>query len=104
MYYEAYVFNYVVLDISIISPMPHQAHNPNNYGTALMSAPPQVIAPNLHTNLLNVYIQIVNKMALQQQQQRQRQRQQQQQQQQRQQKQKPSAGEVHYCCRTTFFC
>jgi hypothetical protein len=42
--------------------MPHQAHNPNNYGRALMSAPPQAIAPNPHTNLLNVYIQLANKM------------------------------------------
>jgi hypothetical protein len=41
---------------------PHQAHNPNNYGRALMSALPQAIAPNPHTNLLNVYIQIANKM------------------------------------------
>jgi hypothetical protein len=39
----------------------HQAHNPNNYGRALMSAPPQATAPNPHTNLLNVYIQIANK-------------------------------------------
>jgi hypothetical protein len=30
-----------------------------------MSAPPQAIAPNPHTNLLNVYIQIVNKMGFQ---------------------------------------
>jgi hypothetical protein len=29
---------------------------PNNYGRALMSAIPQAIAPNPHTNLLNVYI------------------------------------------------
>jgi hypothetical protein len=27
-----------------------------------MSAPPQAIGPNPHTNLLNAYIQIVNKM------------------------------------------
>jgi hypothetical protein len=33
-----------------------------------MSAPPQAIAPNPHTNLLNVYIQIANKMGFQQQQ------------------------------------
>jgi hypothetical protein len=38
--------------------MPHQAHNPNNYRKALMSAPPQTIAPNPLTNLLHVYIQI----------------------------------------------
>jgi hypothetical protein len=44
------------------SPTPHQAHNPNNYGRALLSAPPQAIAPNPHTNLLNVYIQIANKL------------------------------------------
>jgi hypothetical protein len=31
-----------------------------------MSAPPQAIAPNPHTNLLNVYIQIANKMGFQQ--------------------------------------
>jgi hypothetical protein len=31
-----------------------------------MSAPPQAIAPNLHTNLLNVYAQIANKMGFQQ--------------------------------------
>jgi hypothetical protein len=30
-----------------------------------MSAPPQAIAPNPHTNLLNVYIQIENKMGFQ---------------------------------------
>jgi hypothetical protein len=40
----------------------YQAPNPNNYGRALMSAPPQAIAPNPHTNLLNVYIQLANKM------------------------------------------
>jgi hypothetical protein len=55
MYYVAYVYKYN-------SPTPHQAHNPNNYGRALLSAPPQAIAPNPHTNFLNVYIQIVNKM------------------------------------------
>jgi hypothetical protein len=60
MYYVAYVLNYVVLDISIIPPKPHQAHNPNNNGRAQMSAPPQVITPNPHTNLLNVYTQIAN--------------------------------------------
>jgi hypothetical protein len=42
------------------------AHNPNNYERALMSAPPQAIAPNPHTNLLNVYTQIANKMGFQQ--------------------------------------
>jgi hypothetical protein len=31
-----------------------------------MNAPPQAIAPNLHTNFLNAYIQIVNKMEFQQ--------------------------------------
>jgi hypothetical protein len=31
-----------------------------------MSAPPQAIAPNLHTNLLNVYIKIANKIGFQQ--------------------------------------
>jgi hypothetical protein len=31
----------------------------------LMSAPPQAIAPNPHTHLLNVYIQIANKMGFQ---------------------------------------
>jgi hypothetical protein len=51
--------------------MPQQAHNPNNYGRALLSALPQAIAPNSHTNLLNnllnnllyiqLYIQIANK-------------------------------------------
>jgi hypothetical protein len=30
-----------------------------------MSAPPQAIAPNPNTNLLNVYIQIANKMGFQ---------------------------------------
>jgi hypothetical protein len=40
----------------------------NNYGRTLMSAPPQAVAPNPHTNLLNVYIQIANKMGFQQQQ------------------------------------
>jgi hypothetical protein len=33
--------------------MPHQTHNPNNYGRALMSAIPQAITPIPHTNLLN---------------------------------------------------
>jgi hypothetical protein len=60
--------------------MPHQAPNPNNYGRALhsappqaiapsphSSAPPQVIAPSPHTNLLNVYMQLANKMVFQQQ-------------------------------------
>jgi hypothetical protein len=55
MYYVAYVFNYVVLDISVIPPTLHQAHNPNNYWRALMSAIAQAIAPNPH-NLLKVYI------------------------------------------------
>jgi hypothetical protein len=31
-----------------------------------MSAPPRAIAPNPHTNLLNVYIQLANKMGFQQ--------------------------------------
>jgi hypothetical protein len=31
-----------------------------------MSVPPQAIAPNPHTNLLNVYVQIANKMGFQQ--------------------------------------
>jgi hypothetical protein len=44
---------------------PHQAPNPNDYGRALLSAPPQAIAPNPHTNLLNVCIQIANKMGFQ---------------------------------------
>jgi hypothetical protein len=39
-----------------LPPTPHQAHNPNNDGRALLSAPPQAIAPNPHTNLLNVYM------------------------------------------------
>jgi hypothetical protein len=43
------------------APQAQQVHNPNNYGRALMSA----IAPNPHTNLLNVYIQIANKMGFQ---------------------------------------
>jgi hypothetical protein len=30
-----------------------------------MSVPPQAVAPNTHTNLLNVYIQIANKMGFQ---------------------------------------
>jgi hypothetical protein len=38
-----------------------QAPNPNNYGRALLIAPPQAIASNPHTNLLNVYIQLANK-------------------------------------------
>jgi hypothetical protein len=33
---------------------------------ALMSAIPQAIAPNSHTNLLHLYIQIANKMGFQQ--------------------------------------
>jgi hypothetical protein len=65
MYYVAYVlcsFRY-----KYYSPTPHQAHNPNNYERALMSVIPQAITPNLHTNLLNVYvyIQIANKMGFQ---------------------------------------
>jgi hypothetical protein len=44
--------------------LPHQARNPNNYGRALMSDPPQAIAPNPHTNLLKLYIQFTNKMGL----------------------------------------
>jgi hypothetical protein len=44
------------------SPTPHQAPNPNNYGRAILSSPPQAIAPNPHINLLIVYIQIANKM------------------------------------------
>jgi hypothetical protein len=52
--------------MSIIPPTPHQAHNPNNYGRALMSAIPQAIPPKLHTNFLNVYIQIANKTGFQQ--------------------------------------
>jgi hypothetical protein len=47
--------------------MPQQGHNPNNYGRALMSAPPQAIAPNPYTNFVNVYVQIANKMGFQQQ-------------------------------------
>jgi hypothetical protein len=35
-------------------------------GRALMSALSQAIAPNPYTNLLNVYIQIANKMGFQQ--------------------------------------
>jgi hypothetical protein len=31
--------------------MPHQAHNPKNYGRALMSVLPQATAHNPHTNL-----------------------------------------------------
>jgi hypothetical protein len=45
--------------------MPHQVPNPNNYGRAIMSDPPQAIAPNPHTNLLHVHIQIANKMGFQ---------------------------------------
>jgi hypothetical protein len=41
------------------------APNPNSYGRALMSVPPQAIAPNPHTNLLNVYIQLANEMGFQ---------------------------------------
>jgi hypothetical protein len=51
---------------------PHQAHNLNKYGKALMSAPSQAIVPNHHTSLLNVYIQITNKLGFQQQQQQQK--------------------------------
>jgi hypothetical protein len=61
MYYVAYViimcFRYKYYSLT-----PHQAHNLNNYGRALMSVIPQAITPNPHTNLLNVYIQIANKM------------------------------------------
>jgi amino acid permease len=64
MYYLSYVFNYVILDIYNF-PTPQHGHNPNNYGRALMSAPPQAITSNPHTNLLNVYIQIANKMRFQ---------------------------------------
>jgi hypothetical protein len=48
------------------TPTPHQAPNPNSYGRALLSVPPQAIAPNPHTSLLNVYIQLANKMGFQQ--------------------------------------
>jgi hypothetical protein len=34
-------------------------------GGALMSAPPQAMAPNPHTNMVNVYIQIANKIGFQ---------------------------------------
>jgi hypothetical protein len=40
----------------VYSPTSHQAHNPNNYGSTLMGALPQAIAPNPHANLLNVYV------------------------------------------------
>jgi hypothetical protein len=56
-----------VKEVEIVA-TPHQAHNPNNYGRALMSAIHQAITPSPHTNLLNVYIQIANKMGFQQQQ------------------------------------
>jgi hypothetical protein len=59
MYYIASSFRY-----KYYSPTPHQAHNPNDYGRALLSAPPQAIAPNPHTNLMNIYIQIANKMGV----------------------------------------
>jgi hypothetical protein len=51
----------------IISVLTRALYNPNNYGRALMSAPPQGIAPSPHINLLNVNIQIANKMEFQQQ-------------------------------------
>jgi hypothetical protein len=54
-----------VMPYKYYSPTPHQAPNPNNYERALLIAPPQAIAPNPHTNLLNVHIQIVNKMGFQ---------------------------------------
>jgi hypothetical protein len=55
---------YLIMQFKVkyYSPTPHQAHNPNNYGRALMCGIPQAITPNSHTNLLNVYIQIANKM------------------------------------------
>jgi hypothetical protein len=65
MYYLGYVFNYVILDIRIIPPRPNRVIIPNNYGRTLMSAIPQDITPNPHTNLLNVYIQIANKIGFQ---------------------------------------
>jgi hypothetical protein len=37
-----------------------------DYERALLSAPPQAIAPSAHTNLLDVYIQLANKMGFQQ--------------------------------------
>jgi hypothetical protein len=40
------------------------AHNLSDYARAVMRAPPQAIAPNPHANLLNVYVQIANKMGL----------------------------------------
>jgi hypothetical protein len=64
MYYVAYVlcsYRYMYY-----SPAPHQGHNHNNCGRALMSAIPQTITLNPHTNLLNVYMQIANKMGFQQ--------------------------------------
>jgi hypothetical protein len=65
MYYLGYVLNYVVLDIGII-PHAQQGHNLNNYGGALMCSIPQAITPNPHTNFVNVYIQIANKVGFQQ--------------------------------------
>jgi hypothetical protein len=47
------------------APTPHQAHNPNNYGRALISAILQAITPNPNTNLMNVCIQIANKIGFQ---------------------------------------
>jgi hypothetical protein len=57
MYYLGYVSNYVFLDIEY-SPTPQKGHNLHNYGRVLMSASPQAITPNPHTNLLIVYIYI----------------------------------------------
>jgi hypothetical protein len=58
---------YAVLDISIILPSPTRLITLNNCGRALISAIPQAITPNPHTNLLNIYIyiKIANKMGFQ---------------------------------------
>jgi hypothetical protein len=46
-YFDYWIINITTYTIHL------QAHNPNNYERALMSAPPQGIAPNPHTNLPN---------------------------------------------------
>jgi hypothetical protein len=65
--YSLYLVLYVLCSFryKYYSPTPHQAHNINNFGRALINAIPQAITPNSHTNLLNVYIQIANKMEFQ---------------------------------------
>jgi hypothetical protein len=59
------MLKYNIFTYKYYPPTPHQAPNPNNYGRALLSALPQAIAPNPHTNFQNVYIHFANKIGFQ---------------------------------------